>query len=152
MSWEEIKQVFKPAWQAVKILPGSCQFCRKCHTPSSSQAEINRKFFSFPVNIFEISEASLVPTVKFKKENWHELKKNGMGQLKVLFQKHILVIFFQYKPFTDTISSPLNTAILKPDIFRRMSKNNCTLILNVCLHHLAITEHAESCKKWGVSS
>lgn len=93
VSWKEIKQVFKPAWQAVKILPGSCQFCRKCHTPSSSQAEINRKFFSFPVNIFEISEASLVPTVKFKKENWHELKKNGMGQLKVLFQKHILVFF-----------------------------------------------------------
>lgn len=94
MSWEEIKQVFKPAWQAVKILPGSCQFCRKCHTPSSSQAEINRKFFSFPVNIFEISEASLVPTVKFKKENWHELKKKWDGSIKSFVSKTYLSHFF----------------------------------------------------------
>lgn len=35
LSWKEIKQVFKPAWQAVKMLPGFCRFCRKCHTPPS---------------------------------------------------------------------------------------------------------------------
>lgn len=75
VSWKEIQQVCKPAWQAVKILPAFCQLGRKCHTPPSIQAEINRKRFSFPVNIFEISEAFLIPTLKFKKEDWDGLKK-----------------------------------------------------------------------------
>lgn len=77
VSWKEIKQVPKPAWQAVKILPGFCQFCRKCHTPPSIQAEINRKCFSLPVNIFEISEAFLIPSLKCKRENWDRPKKLG---------------------------------------------------------------------------
>lgn len=54
VSWKEIKHVLKPAWQAVKILPSFCQFCRKCHTSPSIQAEISKKCFSFPVIILEI--------------------------------------------------------------------------------------------------
>lgn len=112
VSWKEIKQVPKPAWQAVKILPGFCQFCRKCHTPPSIQAEINRKCFSFPVNIFEISEAFLIPSLKCKRENWDGLKKNWDRSIKSFVSKTYL-FFSQYKQFTDTISSPPNTSVLK---------------------------------------
>lgn len=94
VSWREIKQVSKPAWQAVKILPGFSQFCRKCHTALSIQAEINKKCISFPVNIFEISEAFLVPNLKFTKENWHELKKKGDGSSKSFVSETYLGCFF----------------------------------------------------------
>lgn len=160
VSWKEIKQVFKPAWQAVKILPGFCQFCRKYHTPPSIQAEISRKCFSFPVNIFEISKT--FPGAYLEKNlmiftNWKLRKKRGgMGQLKILFQKYFLNYFFPRQNihwnqfYTSKYFHFKN--LTYSDEYDVLLNNNCTLISNVCLHHSAITEHTESCKNWGFSS
>lgn len=127
LSWKEIKQVFQPAWQAVKILPGFCQFC---HTSPSIQAEISRKCCCFPVSI-----------VRFQKLSWYLLGKNvddfhswelkgrtkGTGQWKMLFQNHFLnYLCFQNKTSTETNSAPLNTSIWKTWHIQ-MNKMSCSI-------------------------
>lgn len=160
VSWKEIKQVFKPAWQAVKILPGFCQFCRKYHTPQASKLRSAGNAFPFLWIFLRFQKLSLVPIWKkiwwfSQTENW-EKKRGGMGQLKILFQKYFLNYFFPRQNihwnqfYTSKYFHFKN--LTYSDEYDVLLNNNCTLISNVCLHHSAITEHTESCKNWGFSS